>query len=384
MESRKPILLVDLDNVLAQFNKLCCLRWRDKYPDRPSVEHENLQHHYIERDYEALGAGYGNDMREIWHADGFTEALEPMEGAVEAMAELQRDYIVFICSAAGDPKRIAAKVAWSTHLFGGQWTERQITLSRDKTLVRGDWLIDDNPQIQGLVQPPFFEDILYDQPYNRAVTDKKRLTWSHWRQVLQSLQPPGQSLPPRHIAAKIVLIDLDDVLTDLSGTCTKLWREWYPDLPYVEPEKRQYHYIDDDYEALRPGLGEKMRELRHADDFYNHVRPMEGAVEALNEMQRAGYNVFVCTTPSRSVKRLYNKTQWVGRELGPQWTDRLILTPDKTLIHGSVRIDDAPRIKGLLEPSFTHVLYNQPHNRHCAQSRRVDWFDWKRILYSLI
>ncbi|WP_421446371.1 5' nucleotidase, NT5C type, partial [Agrobacterium tumefaciens] len=56
-------------------------------------------------------------------------------------------------------------------------------LTRDKTLVRGDLIIDDKPRIQGAVTPSW-RHIVYDAPYNRQVTDAPRLTWQNWRSVL--------------------------------------------------------------------------------------------------------------------------------------------------------------------------------------------------------
>jgi 5'-nucleotidase len=56
-------------------------------------------------------------------------------------------------------------------------------IAADKTLVRGDVLIDDRPYIKGDFTPSW-EYILYDQPYNRKNTEFRRLDWSNWREVL--------------------------------------------------------------------------------------------------------------------------------------------------------------------------------------------------------
>ncbi|MDO8264840.1 MAG: 5'-3'-deoxyribonucleotidase, partial [Candidatus Parcubacteria bacterium] len=60
---------------------------------------------------------------------------------------------------------------------------KRIILSRDKTLIRGNFLIDDRPEIKGSSIPEW-EHIIFDCSYNRNVTNKKRLTWENWREVL--------------------------------------------------------------------------------------------------------------------------------------------------------------------------------------------------------
>lgn len=74
------------------------------------------------------------------------------------------------------------KFQWIEEHFDASFVDR-IILTRDKTLVRGDILIDDKPKITGLAKPTW-EHVLYDRPFNREITDARRLTWQNWRDVL--------------------------------------------------------------------------------------------------------------------------------------------------------------------------------------------------------
>lgn len=65
-------------------------------------------------------------------------------------------------------------------------------VTKDKTLVHGDLLIDDKPRVTG-TRSPAWQHVLYDQPYNRHV-DAQRMTWSTWREVL--LRPPPSAENP--------------------------------------------------------------------------------------------------------------------------------------------------------------------------------------------
>jgi 5'-nucleotidase len=55
---------------------------------------------------------------------------------------------------------------------------------RDKTLVKGDFLIDDKPEVKGNQQPEW-EYILYSQPYNQGGTSRRRMTWDNWEEVIR-------------------------------------------------------------------------------------------------------------------------------------------------------------------------------------------------------
>ena len=52
-----------------------------------------------------------------------------------------------------------------------------------RQLVQGHLLIDDKPLIEGAAKPRW-KHILFDAPYNRQVTDRPRITWANWRNVL--------------------------------------------------------------------------------------------------------------------------------------------------------------------------------------------------------
>merc|ERR1711924_319884 len=58
-------------------------------------------------------------------------------------------------------------------------------LPSDKTLVRGDLLIDDKPRVGGQERLPSWEHVVFDAPYNRDTAHKLRLgDWAGWRGVM--------------------------------------------------------------------------------------------------------------------------------------------------------------------------------------------------------
>ena len=117
--------------------------------------------------------------------------------------------------------------------------------------------------------------------------------------------------------------------------------------------------------------------------FYRDLYPIWGAIEALHEMRDAGHEVFICSTPDSTNRSCASdKIAWVRHHLGDDWVKRLILTHDKTLVHGDVLVDDKPEVTGSNPvPSWEHVLFGAPYNRHITDRRRIaDWTEWAEVL----
>jgi 5'-nucleotidase len=72
------------------------------------------------------------------------------------------------------------------------------------------------------------------------------------------------------------------------------------------------------------------------------------------------------------------KYDWVAQHLGKEWTMRINLMNDKTLIRGDLLIDDKPKITGLLTPEWQHIIYDAPYNRG-VPGPRMTWDDMSVI-----
>lgn len=175
-------ILVDMDGVLADFDREFLQRWRMRHPDTFYVPLEERTAFYVRDDYP-------DELKplvtEILLEQDFFEVMCPMPGGKEALEEMSALGLeVFICSSPFNTygNCVLEKYKWVERHLGASWVNR-IILTKDKTLVRADFLIDDKPKITGLEATPSWEQIVYDQPYNRHI-DKKRMTWDTWRSVL--------------------------------------------------------------------------------------------------------------------------------------------------------------------------------------------------------
>jgi 5'-nucleotidase len=77
---------------------------------------------------------------------------------------------------------------------------------------------------------------------------------------------------------------------------------------------------------------------------------------------------------------LPEKYEWIERHLGSDFVSRMIVSKDKTMIHGDILIDDNPKVLGLGPASWKHVIFDQPYNRHVG-GPRMTWKNWREILF---
>jgi 5'-nucleotidase len=186
---RKPILLIDMDGVIADYYGQFVRIWRMRHPGRMIVPAENLKGMYLEDSYPAQ---YENDIRRVNCSVGFFEGMLPIKGAIAALNRIldEGEFDVFLCSTPDtgsfNHSCPSEKVRWVELLLGKRWLKR-IILTHDKTMVVGDFLIDDKPDIKGIFNPAW-KQIVFTHAYNKHLTDHPRLDdWSEWETLKHNL-----------------------------------------------------------------------------------------------------------------------------------------------------------------------------------------------------
>lgn len=176
-------ILVDMDGVLAD--------WGSGYGaalDEHGDVARNIRRHHQQETFDlhhgctpVESAVIATVMDQMSYYD-----LEPMPGAVDALHEMvERGHEVRIVTSPWitNPTCASDKLAWMMRHFGPEWG-RRVIIASDKTLVMGDYLIDDKPEIVGHY-PPAWEHIVFDQPYNKTVTQRRLTDWADWKEVIQ-------------------------------------------------------------------------------------------------------------------------------------------------------------------------------------------------------
>ncbi len=140
--------------------------------------------------------------------------------------------------------------------------------------------------------------------------------------------------------------------------------------------------------AFPPHLRDALAKISDEPDFFESLEVMDGAVNALLEMEELGLKVFICTSPKKFYHNPHcagEKHRWIMKHFGKAWTERIILTRDKTLVQGAVLIDDKPDITGVVRPVWKHVYFDQPYNRGNTDRLRItEWKKWKEVILPLL
>ncbi|XP_058415492.1 5'(3')-deoxyribonucleotidase, mitochondrial isoform X2 [Diceros bicornis minor] len=145
-------VLVDMDGVLADFEGGFLSKFRARFPEQPFIALEDRRGFWVSEQYGRLQPGLSEKAISIWESENFFFDLEPLPGAVEAVKQMANleNTDVFICTSPIQMYKYCPyeKYAWVEKHFGPDFLE-QIVLTRDKTVVSADLLIDDRPDVTG-------------------------------------------------------------------------------------------------------------------------------------------------------------------------------------------------------------------------------------------
>lgn len=169
-----------------------------------------------------------------------------------------------------------------------------------------------------------------------------------------------------------ILVDMDGVVVDWAAGMKIAMRS-----PEFLDWSRWEILATDATDEHRAAFAQALRSPR----FYRWLTPIDGAVDALRAMSDE-HEVFLCSTPDSSNRTCASdKIQWTRAVLGREWMPRVILTHDKTMVHGDVLIDDKPQVTGAMTPTWEHILFDQPYNRDVLDRRRITrWSEWAEVL----
>ena len=177
---------------------------------------------------------------------------------------------------------------------------------------------------------------------------------------------------------KIILVDMDGVLSDFEGRFLEEWKKKFPHHPHVPLEERETFYLEENYPG---GLEKDIKSIFSAPGFFENLDAIPGGKEAITKMQSLGHEVIICTSPISNYENcVLEKYHWVEKNLGYEWTKKMIVTKDKTLVYGDILIDDRPEHVGLKKPVWKHVLFEAPYNKNVPDKQRITWDNWEKIL----
>ena len=176
----------------------------------------------------------------------------------------------------------------------------------------------------------------------------------------------------------VLLVDMDGTIADLDADLAHRLKE----RGYNEWANQVINRRDFEYDIKLDSVAKQIMSL---PGFFSSLKPIDGAVQALQQLQEEGWEIFFCTSPLSAYEHCVpEKYKWIELHFGREWTRRIIVTKDKTLVRGDYLIDDRPQITGVAKPIWHHILYDQSYNKNFKIPRIISWKDQNALKSTII
>jgi 5'-nucleotidase len=173
----------------------------------------------------------------------------------------------------------------------------------------------------------------------------------------------------------IILVDMDSTIADFESGFLEYFRNMHSSLPYIPLEQRNSFYLEGQYPE------DIVYDILSTKGFFYGLKPIPGSIKAIGKLKELGNEIYFCTSPTKEYKYcVVEKIDWIQKHFGSEWIRRIIITYDKSIVHGDYLIDDNPDILSTSEPFWKHVIYDQPYNRHIKNKDRINWNNWHYVL----
>lgn len=173
--TKRPIVLIDMDGVLADFDAATIAYLRKYHPYIPIVK--NRQNFYFQADY--TDEAHQVIIRDLHISEHFFRNLPVIPGAIEGWQRIKDlGYEPRVCSSPLHTNQWCRdeKLDWIKRWLGSEAAETAI-IDREKENHDGIALIDDRPVIKN-AELASWKHIVFDQSYNQdADTDLRLMGW---------------------------------------------------------------------------------------------------------------------------------------------------------------------------------------------------------------
>lgn len=179
-----------------------------------------------------------------------------------------------------------------------------------------------------------------------------------------------------------LLLDMDGPLAAFDD---HFWRAviaegWPVDVPGPDGQTHRYasdHVIDPDHRAAS-------RALVEAPGWFRALPVTAGAQAGVEELLRAGIEIVVCTKPLEENPTCRDeKAAWLVEHF-PDLAVDVVITPDKSWVHGTVLLDDAIKLSWIPEATWAPVVFTAPFNGPGSPWARYQRWTWGDPIEHLI
>jgi 5'-nucleotidase len=115
------------------------------------------------------------------------------------------------------------------------------------------------------------------------------------------------------------------------------------------------HVIDKEHRRLATAMV-------NSPGWFRELPVTPGAQKGMAELAQVA-DVWIVTKPLEANPTCRDdKAVWLEQHFGIGWIDKLILTPDKSLILGDLLVDDAPKPEWYDHATWDPVIFTKPYN----------------------
>lgn len=162
---------------------------------------------------------------------------------------------------------------------------------------------------------------------------------------------------------KIILVDMDNTIVDWD-------KQFYKFVPFqLDATQRT------DWDIYKCWTGMNFHSFINRRRFYETMEPIDSKVIPTLKRLNETHNIFLCTAPPASNHlAMQEKVNWIVKHLGKEWLNRLIVSRDKTVVHGDLLIDDKPEITGVNpNPTWKHIVFERQYNKNTDKPKLNQW-----------
>lgn len=165
----------------------------------------------------------------------------------------------------------------------------------------------------------------------------------------------------------IVLLDMDDVITDLLSSiiieCNKKFKQDLSVDDCTEWDLEKVYNVDK----------KNILKIFNAKNFFTKLEPKTHSINIIKKLIKSNkYDVYIITaTCDTDGSELAQKIKWLNKYLPEFNTKRIIACSDKYIIRGDVIIDDRIQNLELCEPYMHCILMDSPTNKDCNKYIRI-------------
>lgn len=175
MYFHKPVLLIDQDDVLAEYIKGVVRVFNEKYKT-----HFNTSQC---REWDLISI-FGKEIKTVMHEPELFRSLEPVPDALETFERLYKSdlFEMFIVTAA-HPRSVEAKYEWIKK-YMPYLPEKNIIVSSAKYMIKGDYLLDDGMHNIKEFAKAGGKPIVFNRPHNEGERNQFQCV-ENWREFEQ-------------------------------------------------------------------------------------------------------------------------------------------------------------------------------------------------------